>query len=132
MKRLCHIWLVRTMKKKNKARYIYFLLGIVVGLLASTLYVVNYNPIDESNSGCGITICDYTIENVSNGAVSMKFLFDKVRDYDEVVAFCKSKGYERGVQSDMNIFCDSEERHKYFPILKDFAEYIYHKYGGEQ
>ena len=102
-----------------------FLVGFLLGVICALSIM--------KPSGEHITICDYMIDNISEGAVSIKFLIDKAGDYNEVVEFCRSKGYDSGIQSldSMSIYCDSDEgKYKYFSIMKDFAEYLYNKYKG--
>ena len=102
-----------------------FLVGFLLGVIWASSIM---KPLGEH-----ITICDYTMDNISEGAISIKFLIDKAGDYNEVVEFCRSRGYDRGIQSfgSMSIFCDSDDgRYKYFSIMRDFAEYLYNKYKG--
>jgi len=98
-------------------------------ILMIFLFVV-YFLSNTYNTSSKVVICDYFLENVSNGSISLKFLLDKAQDYDEVVRFCKSKGYDGGVlSSSISIYCGDDSRYKYFSIMKDFAEYIYEEYG---
>jgi len=118
----------RRMTRKEHEWVAIELFLFLLGFLFGTIYASSIIKPDEH-----ITICDYTMDNISEGAVSIKFLIDKAGDYNEVVEFCRSKGYDRGTQSfnSMSIYCDSDEgRYKYFSIMRDFAEYLYNKYNG--
>jgi len=129
------------MKKKKSQMNLFVLKSIsfVAGLLL-TLYIIFYftnNFVNNPRSGCGITICDANVD-VGNGTVSLDFLIERARDFEETTEFCKTKGYESGSFSstDFAITCFKSTSEgtilKEFSIMKDFAKYIYEKYENKK
>ena len=104
---------------KSKIAYLF------VVIIVATITCFGLFRIIQLQNETHITICDYMVENVSNGAVSLKFLLDKANDFKETTEFCRKMGFNTGTQSDLSIFCEDGKRYKYFSIMKEFAEFIY-------
>ena len=127
------------MKKERKINKT-VLLGLFIWLIIVFFvaqYIVNHT-IEECSKKCSLVVCDYTVTNVSNGAISLKFLIDKARDWQEVYNFCKLKHFDGGFYDgrSFKVVCYKTEKnreiyHKY-SIIKDFAEYLYEKYRGDK
>ena len=115
--------------KRKKIEFIIVLLSYIIGVSMGVLGASCYYLSHEKDFYP--VICDYTLKNVSGGTISIKFLLDKTKDFNEVSEFCRSKGFDRGIASSSTmIFCDSDEgRYKYFSVMKDFTKYIYKKYA---
>ena len=82
----------------------------------------------EAHSNCPIFYADSCINVSDNKTISLYWLLKQSEKFSETTAFCKSKGYDSGIGDRMKIYCHSQGRYHYYPILKDFAIYEYEKY----
>jgi len=126
--------------KKKKSQMNPLAISLFVFIASISFCMVFYftnNFVNNPRSGCGITICDANVD-VGNGTVSLDFLIERARDFEETTEFCKTKGYESGSFSstDFAIACLKSTSEgtilKEFSIMKDFAKYIYEKYENKK
>lgn len=84
------------MSMTNKA--IWFLALVLLGVLILNLWETTHPDIR-----CGFDCSDCS-KNITQGAIKVPFLMDKLKDINEIRAFCLSKGYaiNQGIQSGDN------------------------------
>ena len=66
-----------------------------------------------------------------SGTIDVDFLLSQMYNFSVTSDFCQTKGYKQGVTSStahgLYIYCQDSGRYEYFPVMKDFARYIYEK-----
>ena len=121
----------KDLEKAKKGKIIGDVLAGVALCLALIAVVSVITMEDISDCACDYGICgdDCNGSLICNGGVDVDFLMKQTANFTETSNFCKSKGYDSGINGGGGrIYCNDGERYKYFHIMTDFVGYLYEKY----